>query len=119
MKLLVVDDSFAMRRIVIKALQEIGFTDIVEAGDGEEALLKMKGIQFCITDWNMPNLNGIQMVKKMKENPDFKAIPILMVTTEGQKENVVEAIKSGVNDFLVKPFKAENLKEKIQKLTSK
>ncbi|MBN2145557.1 MAG: response regulator [Candidatus Aureabacteria bacterium] len=116
MKILIVDDSSTMRRIIKNTLSKIGFTDTEEAEDGSQALKKMEGIQLVITDWNMPNMDGLTLVKALRSNPSFQATPIIMVTTEAAKDDIVEAIKNGVNSYVVKPFTAEILKQKIEQV---
>lgn len=122
MKYLVVDDSATMRRIVVNSLQRIGVTDIVEAGDGMEALEKydaMNGaIGFLITDWNMPNMGGIDLAKAIRSRPGGKTLPILMVTARSVREDIVTALESEVNYYIVKPFTPAVLKEKIDALLS-
>jgi two-component system chemotaxis response regulator CheY len=114
-KFLVVDDSLTMRRIVINTLKTIGYADVVEAGDGKDAMAKLlsEGADFLITDWNMPEMNGLELTKWVRSNAQFAAIPILMVTTRGNKEDVIDAMKVRVNNYIVKPFTAQGLKEKI------
>lgn len=114
MKALVVDDSMTIRRIVIKSLAEIGITDYVEAGDGEEALAATKAAAFdvILLDWNMPRISGIDAVKALRAAGD--RTPVIMVTTESEKLRVIEAIRAGVNDYLIKPFTAPQLAEKIK-----
>ena len=114
-KFLVVDDSLTMRRIVINTLKTIGYADVVEAADGKDAMAKLlsEGADFLITDWNMPEMNGLELVKWVRGNAQFAGIPILMVTTRGNKEDVIEAMKVRVNNYIVKPFTAQGLKEKI------
>lgn len=114
-KFLVVDDSLTMRRIVINTLKTIGYADVVEAADGKDAMAKLlsEGADFLITDWNMPEMNGLELTKWVRGNAQFAAIPILMVTTRGNKEDVIEAMKVRVNNYIVKPFTAQGLKEKI------
>ncbi|MBK7258303.1 MAG: response regulator [Ignavibacteriae bacterium] len=114
-KFLVVDDSLTMRRIVINTLKTIGYADVVEAGDGKDAMAKLlsEGADFLITDWNMPEMNGLELTKWVRSNAQFAAMPILMVTTRGNKEDVIEAMKVRVNNYIVKPFTAQGLKEKI------
>jgi len=114
-KFLVVDDSLTMRRIVINTLKTIGYTDVVEACDGKDAMAKLlsEGADFLITDWNMPEMNGLELVKWVRGNAQFAAMPILMVTTRGNKEDVIDAMKMRVNNYIVKPFTAPGLKEKI------
>jgi two-component system, chemotaxis family, chemotaxis protein CheY len=114
MKFLVVDDSATMRRIIVNSLQRIGYTDCVEAADGREALDKFDAsIGFVITDWNMPNLSGIDFSRTLRSRPDGKTIPILMVTTRSVREDIVAAVEAGVNNYIVKPFTPQVLKEKI------
>jgi two-component system chemotaxis response regulator CheY len=114
MKFLVVDDSATMRRIVINSLNRIGHTEVVEAGDGDEALQKFESSITCIiTDWNMPNMNGIDLVRALRARDDAKQVPILMVTTRSVKEDILAAIEAGVNNYIVKPFTPQVLKEKL------
>jgi two-component system chemotaxis response regulator CheY len=119
MKFLVVDDSATMRRILVNSLQRIGFSDCVEAGDGREAIDKFDAsIQFVITDWNMPNVSGIDLSRALRAHPDGKSVPILMVTTRSVKEDIIAAIEAGVNNYIVKPFTPQVLKEKIEAVLS-
>jgi two-component system chemotaxis response regulator CheY len=106
-KFLVVDDSLTMRRIVINTLKTIGYEDVIEASQGKEALAKllMEGCDFLITDWNMPEMNGLDLVKAVRAHPQFECLPILMVTTRGNKEDVIEAMKARVNNYIVKPLR--------------
>ena len=114
MKFLVVDDSATMRRIVINSLKRIGFDDTVEAGDGAEALETFDStVEFVITDWNMPNMGGLDFVRALRQRADAKEIPILMVTPRSVREDIVQAAKAGVNNYVVKPFTPQVLKEKI------
>jgi len=117
-RFLVVDDSPTMRRIVINALKNIGYTDIVEAEDGKDALAKLyaERIDFIITDWNMPNMGGLELTKAVRSDPNFANIPILMVTTRAMKEDVLEALQAWVNNYIVKPFTPQILKEKIEQI---
>ena len=118
MKFLVIDDSATMRRIVVNSLQRIGFTDVVEAGDGVEALKAFDAsIGFVITDWNMPNMSGIEFVRALRARPDGASVPVLMVTTRSVKEDIVAAIEAGVSNYIVKPFTPQVLKEKIDQLS--
>jgi two-component system chemotaxis response regulator CheY len=121
MKILVVDDFATMRRIVKNILKQLGFENIEEAEDGEQAYTKLKSGNFklVVSDWNMPNLDGLGLLKKVRSDPDLKNLPVLMVTAEAEKEKVVEAIKAGVNNYVVKPFTAEVLKEKMDKILAK
>lgn len=114
-KVLVVDDFSTMRRIVKNLLKQIGFTEIEEAADGAQAFSKLKtgGFGFVISDWNMPNLDGIGLLKMIRDDAELKEIPILMVTVESEKDKVVTAIQAGINNYIVKPFTGEVLKEKI------
>jgi two-component system chemotaxis response regulator CheY len=118
-KFLVVDDSATMRRILINSLQRIGFGDCTEAADGREAIEKFdRSIQFVITDWNMPNVSGIDLVRALRAHPDGRNVPVLMVTTRSVKEDIVAAIEAGVNNYIVKPFTPQVLKEKIDAILS-
>jgi len=114
-KFLVVDDSLTMRRIVANTLKTIGYADMIEAADGKEAMAKLlsEGADFLITDWNMPEMNGLELSRWVRSAPQLAAMPILMVTTRGNKEDVIEAMKARVNNYIVKPFTAQGLKEKI------
>lgn len=114
MKFLVVDDSATMRRIVINSLQRIGYKDVAEAGDGQEALDRFDpSIGFVITDWNMPNMSGIDFVRSLRARPDGASVPVLMVTTRSIKEDILAAVEAGANNYVVKPFTPQVLKEKI------
>ncbi|HUI10220.1 MAG TPA: response regulator [Bacteroidota bacterium] len=117
-KFLVVDDSLTMRRIVINTLKSIGFENIIEAADGKDAVAKLmsEGADFLITDWNMPEMSGLDLTKWVRANQQFAEIPILMITTRGNKEDVIEAMKMRVNNYIVKPFTAPGLKEKIDQI---
>jgi two-component system, chemotaxis family, chemotaxis protein CheY len=117
MKFLVVDDSATMRRIVINALQRIGFADAVEASDGQEALsLYDNSFGFVITDWNMPNMSGTEFTKALRERADGRDVPVLMVTARSVREDILTAMEAGVNNYVVKPFTPQVLKEKIDAL---
>ncbi|MBI5756191.1 MAG: chemotaxis response regulator CheY [Nitrospirae bacterium] len=118
MKILVVDDFSTMRRIVKNILKQIGFANIEEAEDGNSALarLRLGGYDLVISDWNMPNMSGLELLKAIRSDSALSSVPVLMVTAEAKKENVVEAIKSGVNNYVVKPFTADVLKDKIEKV---
>lgn len=114
MKFLVVDDSSTMRRIVINSLQRIGYTQVIEAGDGREALDKFdSSVAFVVTDWNMPNMSGLEFARALRDRPDGATVPILMVTTRSVKEDILAAVQAGVNNYVVKPFTPQVLKEKI------
>jgi two-component system chemotaxis response regulator CheY len=121
MKVLVVDDFSTMRRIVKNILRQLGFSNIEEAEDGNGALVKLRGDKYglVVTDWNMPNMTGLDLVKAIRSDGSIKDIPVLMVTAEAKKENVVEAIQAGVNNYIVKPFTAETLKEKLDRIFEK
>ena len=120
MKILAVDDSPTMRRIIVNTLKRAGYDDIIEANDGKEAMEKLKSetIDFLITDWNMPEMDGLTLVNHLREDAKFKSLPILMVTTRSVKEDIVEALKAGVNNYIVKPFTPDTLKEKIEQVLS-
>ena len=117
MKFLVVDDSVTMRRIIINALERIGYTDVVEATDGRDALSRFdQGIGFVITDWNMPNMSGVEFARAVRAKPEGVSVPIMMVTTRGAREDIVAAVEAGVNNYILKPFTPSLLKEKIDRL---
>ncbi len=115
---LIVDDMAAMRKILRTLLTQLGFKNIDEAEDGKQALEKLRQnpnkYGLVVTDWNMPNMTGIELVQEIRKDESLKHLPILMVTAEAKKENVIAAIKAGVNNYIVKPFTAETLKEKIE-----
>ncbi|MBI5194300.1 MAG: chemotaxis response regulator CheY [Nitrospirae bacterium] len=121
MKILVVDDFSTMRRIVKNILKQIGFSNIDEAEDGNNALLKLKQEKFdmVVSDWNMPNMTGLDLLKAIRSDSVINNMPVLMVTAEAKKENVLEAIQAGVNNYVVKPFTADTLKDKIEKIFDK
>ncbi|MFC1692023.1 response regulator [Candidatus Latescibacterota bacterium] len=118
LKILVVDGSPTMRRILINTVQKAGYSDIKEAEDGRDALAKLMAgdFDFLMTDWNMPNMNGIELTQAIRADDELKDIPILMVSTRNMKEDIVNAIKSGVNGYLVKPFDAKTLNAKIDEI---
>ncbi len=119
LKFLVVDDSVTMRRIVINSLKSLSYSDFVEAGDGKEALEKLgtdNTINFVITDWNMPVISGLELVKAIRSHETLNKLPILMVTTRGVKEDILEALQARVNNYVVKPFTPQILKEKIDQI---
>ena len=119
MKCLVVDDSATMRRIVVNALKTLGYQQVVEAGDGKEALAVCDAsIEMVITDWNMPNMGGLELVKSLRANPQTAKTPILMVTTRSVKEDILQAVEAGVNSYILKPFTPQVLKEKLDQITS-
>jgi len=122
MKILVVDDSSTMRRIIVNTLARLGYKDVIQAADGVEAweaLQKNDDIGVVITDWNMPNMNGLELVKKIRAQEKYKLMPIIMVTTEGGKKEVIIALKAGVNNYIVKPFTPQVLKEKLEGVLGK
>ena len=116
--IITVDDSSTMRRIIKNTLTKIGFTNILEAEHGLEGLdvLAKNKVDLIITDWNMPEMDGLAFVKTLRSKDEFKEVPILMVTTEAAKEDILTALRSGVNNYVVKPFTPETLQEKIFKL---
>lgn len=118
LKILAVDDSPTMRRIIINTLKRAGYNDVVEATDGKDAMAKLKveQITFVITDWNMPEMDGLEFVTTVRATAEFKGLPILMVTTRSVKDDIVEALKAGVNNYIVKPFTPETLKQKIEQI---
>jgi two-component system, chemotaxis family, chemotaxis protein CheY len=117
MKCLIVDDSTTMRRILVNALKSIGYTDLVEAGDGREALDRLTPeIGLVITDWNMPVMGGLELVKQLRGTPETATLPILMVTTRSAKEDIMQAVEAGVSSYVLKPFTPPVLKEKIDQV---
>ncbi len=121
MKFLVVDDFSTMRRIVRNLLKELGYTNVDEAEDGVVGLQKLKGsnFQFVITDWNMPNMTGIELLRAVRADQGLKHLPVLMITAEAKKENIIEAAQSGASGYIVKPFTAATLEEKMSKIFEK
>ena len=117
-RFLVVDDMATMRRIIRSVLNQLGYQNIDEAEDGKVALQKLKQqkYDFVITDWNMPNMTGIELVQAIRKDPAIKHLPVLMVTAEGKKENVIMALKAGVNNYIVKPFTPATLKQKLEQI---
>lgn len=118
MKILIVDDFSTMRRIIKNLLRELGFTNTQEADDGNTALpmLKKGGFDFLITDWNMPGMTGIELLRIVRADAELGSLPVLMVTAEAKREQIVMAAEAGVNGYIVKPFTANTLKEKIDKI---
>lgn len=116
MPILVVDDFSTMRRIVKNCLKQLGFENITEAEDGSVALSKLQSgeFKFIISDWNMPNMMGIDLLKAVRADEKLKALPFLMVTAEAQKENVIDAAKAGVSNYIIKPFTADALQSKME-----
>lgn len=118
MKILIVDDFSTMRRIIKNLLRDLGFNNTTEADDGTTALpiLEAGGIDFLITDWNMPGMQGIDLLKAVRADDKLSSLPVLMVTAETKREQIIEAAQAGVNGYIVKPFTAATLKEKIEKI---
>lgn len=118
MKVLIVDDFATMRRILRNILKQIGFTDIAEADDGDTALkeLKKEKYDLILCDWNMPAMQGIDLLKTLKADEQLKDIPFVMVTAEAQKDHIIDAVKAGVSSYIVKPFAAETVSEKLNKV---
>lgn len=121
LKILVVDDFSTMRRIVRNLLKELGYINVDEAEDGIVALQKLKGgnFQFVVTDWNMPNMTGIELLRAIRADGVLKTLPVLMITAEAKKENIVEAAQCGASGYIVKPFTAGTLEEKLNKIFEK
>ncbi|MBS3934850.1 MAG: chemotaxis response regulator CheY [Sulfuritalea sp.] len=120
-KFLVVDDFSTMRRIVRNLLKELGFTNIDEAEDGAVAWQKLHGggFDFVVTDWNMPNMDGLTLLQKIRGDASLKALPVLMITAEAKKENIIAAAQAGASGYIVKPFTAATLNEKLTKIFEK
>ncbi|MGM0614042.1 MAG: chemotaxis response regulator CheY [Pseudomonadota bacterium] len=121
MSFLVVDDFPTMRRIVRSLLKELGFTNVEEAEDGQDALNKLRAgnFEFVVSDWNMPNLDGLEMLKEIRQDDALKELPVLMVTAEAKKENIIAAAQAGASGYVVKPFTAATLEEKLNKIFDK
>ncbi|HMN24540.1 MAG TPA: response regulator [Ignavibacteriaceae bacterium] len=121
LKFLIVDDSQTMRRIVTNSLKNLGYEEFVEAADGKDALIKLAAddtINFVITDWNMPVLSGLELIKAIRSDEKMGNIPVLMVTTRGVKDDIIEALKAKVNNYVVKPFTPAILRDKIDQIIS-
>jgi two-component system chemotaxis response regulator CheY len=118
MKFLVVDDFSTMRRIIRNLLKELGFANVEEAEDGAAALQKLRSgkFDFVVSDWNMPNMNGLELLQKIRSDPTLKHLPVLMVTAEAKKENIIAAAQAGASGYIVKPFTAATLEEKLNKI---
>jgi two-component system chemotaxis response regulator CheY len=118
LKILIVDDFATMRKVIRNLLKQGGFENIVEAEDGVAALkvLESQKVDFIISDWNMPNMSGLELLKAVRADEELKEMPFLMVTAEALKDNIVAAVKAGVSNYIVKPFTAEVLNEKIEKI---
>lgn len=121
MRILVVDDFSTMRRIVKSIVKQLGFNNVDEAEDGKQALEMMKAGKygFVVSDWNMPNMTGIDLLRAIRADPDLKDTPVLMVTAETEKQIVVDAIQAGVNNYIVKPFTPQVFEEKMNKIFEK
>jgi two-component system chemotaxis response regulator CheY len=119
-KFLVVDDFSTMRRIIKNLLHDLGYSDVTEADDGQTALplLKAGEFDFLITDWNMPGMPGLDLVKAVRADARLAKLPVLMLTAEAKREQIIEAAQAGVNGYVIKPFTAETLKEKLDKILS-
>jgi two-component system chemotaxis response regulator CheY len=119
--ILIVDDFPTMRRIVRSLLKELGFNNVDEAEDGQEGLAKLQTgqFQFVVSDWNMPNLDGLEMLKRIRGDETMKELPVLMVTAEAKKENIIAAAQAGASGYVVKPFTAATLEEKLNKIFEK
>ena len=121
MKVLVVDDFATMRRIIKNVLKQIGFTNLLEADDGTTALVVLKetDVGLIISDWNMPQMSGLDLLKTVRGGESTKKIPFLMVTAEAQKDNVLQAVQAGVSNYIVKPFTADAVKDKLSQIFGK
>ncbi|CNI14288.1 MULTISPECIES: chemotaxis response regulator CheY [Yersinia] len=121
LRFLVIDDFATMRRIVRNLLQDLGFKNVDEAEDGQDALNKLREskFDFVISDWNMPNLDGLQLLSEIRKDENLNKIPVLMVTAEAKKENIIAAAQAGANGYVVKPFTAATLEEKLNKIFEK
>ena len=121
LKFLVVDDFSTMRRIVRNLLKDLGYTNVDEAEDGAIALQKLTSAQFdfVVTDWNMPNMDGLTLLQTIRRTPQLKHLPVLMITAEAKKENIIAAAQAGASGYVVKPFTAATLAEKLQKIFEK
>lgn len=119
-KFLVVDDFSTMRRIIKNLLHDLGYPDVTEADDGQTALplLKAGEFDFLITDWNMPGMPGLDLVKAVRADARLAKLPVLMLTAEAKRDQIIEAAQAGVNGYVIKPFTAETLKEKLDKILS-
>lgn len=118
MKILVVDDMSTMRRITKNFLKQLGFNNVEEAENGQDVLAKLRAESygFVVSDWNMPVMTGIEMLRAIRADEKLKTLPVLMVTAEAQKDNIVEAAQAGVSNYIVKPFTAETLQDKMNKI---
>lgn len=118
MRVLVVDDFSTMRRIIKNILRQLGFNNVVEADDGTTAweVINKEKIDFIVSDWNMPQMTGIELLRKVRASEEYGELPFLMVTAEAQQENIIEAVQAKVSNYIVKPFTAETMKQKIDKI---
>ena len=118
MRVLIVDDFSTMRRIIKNLLSDLGFNNSVEAEDGHSALavLRQDAVELVVTDWNMPGMSGIELLRAIRADPQLRALPVLMVTAEAKREQIIEAAQSGVNGYIIKPFTAQTLEEKLGKV---
>ncbi|GAB7024059.1 chemotaxis response regulator CheY [Salidesulfovibrio brasiliensis] len=118
MRILVVDDFSTMRKIIKNILRQLGYTNIVEADDGTTAwdVLNKDNIDFIVSDWNMPNMSGIELLRKVRGSEEYADVPFLMVTAEAQQENIIEAVQAKVSNYIVKPFTPETMSQKIDKI---
>ncbi len=121
LRILVVDDFATMRRIIKNILKQLGFNNIEEADDGNSAWERLNrgDIDFIVSDWNMPNMTGIELLRKVRNSEEFAGLPFLMVTAEAQQENIIEAVQAKVSNYIVKPFTAETMMQKIEKIFEK
>lgn len=118
MRILVIDDFQTMRRIIINLLRQLGFTNMTEADDGSTAWekLQVEHVDLIVSDWNMPKMTGMDLLRKVRADEKYKTTPFIMVTAEGKRENVIAAVQAGVSNYIVKPFNAATLKEKLSKV---
>lgn len=118
MRVLIVDDFSTMRRIIKNLLSDLGFNNSVEAEDGHSALsvLRQDAVELVVTDWNMPGMSGIELLRAIRADPKFRTLPVLMVTAEAKREQIIEAAQAGVNGYIIKPFTAQTLEEKLSKV---
>lgn len=119
LRILTVDDNPTMRRIILNTLRRVGYSDIIEASNGKDAMAKLQveKIDFVITDWDMPEMDGLELVSNIRKSDQFKSLPVIMISTRSVKEDIIEALKTGVNSYIVKPFTPDTLKEKIDMIT--
>lgn len=125
-KFLIVDDYATMRKVIKKVLADMGYKNIVEANNGQEALEILEThrktdepIEFIFSDWNMPIMMGVDFLRQCKKMPEYKSLPFILITAEGEQRQVLEAVKAGVNDYLIKPFSPQKIKEKMERIYNK